>query len=75
MKLPRSLCSLPPAGTECPGSRSACADLDGSKASRLWRLAISSFGTAGRYGVMPPRSRCSLPPEGAISSFGTAGRN
>ena len=26
-------------GAECRGSKSACADLDGTKATRLWRVA------------------------------------
>jgi hypothetical protein len=34
--------SLPLGGTECRGSRSACADLDGTKASRVSRLAARS---------------------------------
>ena len=31
--------SLPLGGTECRGSKSACADLDGTKDSRVSRLA------------------------------------
>ena len=38
----------PPEGAECRGSKSACADLDGTKAGRVSRLALSTFGTAGR---------------------------
>jgi hypothetical protein len=34
--------SVPPGGTESRGSRSACADLDGTKASRVSRLAARS---------------------------------
>ena len=49
MKPPISLRSLPPEGTECRGSKSACADLDGTKAGRVSRPARRSFGTAGRY--------------------------
>jgi hypothetical protein len=33
---------LPPGGTESRGSRSACADLDGTKDSRVSRLAARS---------------------------------
>jgi hypothetical protein len=33
---------FPHGGTECRGSRSACADLDGTKASRVSRLATRS---------------------------------
>ena len=35
---------LPLGGTECRGSRSACADLDGTKDSRGSRLARSAKG-------------------------------
>ena len=49
MKPPSSLRSLPPEGAECRGSKSACADLDGTKAGRVPRPALSTFGTAGRY--------------------------
>ena len=45
----RSVRAHPPEGAECRGSESACADLDGTKASRVSRLALSTFGTAGRY--------------------------
>ncbi len=45
---PRSLRSLPPEGAECPGSKSACADLDGTKADRLRREAHASLGAARR---------------------------
>ena len=45
---PRSLRSLPPEGAERRGSKSACADLDGTKAGRLWRLALSALGAARR---------------------------
>jgi len=45
---PRSLRSLPPEGAECRGSKSACADLDGTKASRLCRLARQPLRAAGR---------------------------
>jgi hypothetical protein len=31
--------ALPPEGAECRGSKSACADLDGTRASRVSRLA------------------------------------
>jgi hypothetical protein len=49
MKPPSSLRSLPPKGAECRGSMSACADMDGTKAWRILREALSTFGTAGRY--------------------------
>jgi len=49
MEPPSSLRSLPPEGAECRGSKSACADLDGAKARRVPRLALSTYGTAGRY--------------------------
>ena len=39
---PRSLRSLPPEGAECRGSKSACADLDGTKAGRVSRLALAA---------------------------------
>lgn len=38
--LPRR--SLPLGGTECRGSKSACVDLDGTKDSRVSRLAARS---------------------------------
>ena len=34
--------SLPLGGTECRGSKSACADLDGTKDGRVSRLATRS---------------------------------
>ena len=38
---------LPLGGTECRGSKSACADLDGTKDSRVPRLAARSAEGAG----------------------------
>ncbi len=38
--------SLPLGGTECRGPKSACADLDGTKASRVSRLAARSVAGA-----------------------------
>jgi hypothetical protein len=35
-------CEFPLGGAECRGSTSACADLDGTKASRVPRLAARS---------------------------------
>ncbi len=35
-------CDFPLGGTECHGSKSACADLDGTKASRVSRLTARS---------------------------------
>ncbi len=35
-------CEFPLGGTECRGSKSACADLDGTKDSRVSRLATRS---------------------------------
>ena len=35
-------CEFPLGGTECRGSESACADLDGTKDSRVSRLAAHS---------------------------------
>jgi len=49
MKSPFSLRLLPPEGAECRGSKFACSDLDGTKASRVSRLGRSTFGTAGRH--------------------------
>ena len=49
MKPPLSLRPLPPKGAECRGSMSAGADMDGTKARRVPRRALSTFGTAGRY--------------------------
>ena len=39
------------------------------------RGALSTFGTAGRHEMKPPRSLRSLPPEGAGQSLGTAHRD
>jgi len=36
---PEALTRHPLKGAECRGSKSACADLDGTRANRLWRLA------------------------------------
>ena len=41
-------CALGPlGGTEGRGSKSACADLDGPKAQRLWRWAATARGGLG----------------------------
>jgi hypothetical protein len=45
---PSSLRSLPPREAECRGSKSACANLDGTRAGCVSQLAVSPFGTAGR---------------------------
>ena len=42
MTAPSPFHSLPRKGAECRGSKSACADLDGTKDSRVSRLATRS---------------------------------